>query len=88
MKELIENGTVVDVRSPQEFKVEHFQSANNIPLEQVSQKVNDLKEMPNPIIAYCFSSNRSGMAVSVLKQAGITDAVNGGGLEYLLQQVK
>lgn len=88
MKELIENGTVVDVRSPQEFEGEHFPGAINIPLEQVQQKVNDFKEMPKPIIAYCRSGNRSGMAVSMLKQAGITDAVNGGGLEYLLQQVK
>ena len=88
MKELIENGTVVDVRSPQEFEGEHFPGAINIPLEQVQQKVNNFKEMPKPIIAYCRSGNKSGMAVSMLKQAGITDAVNGGGLEYLLQQFK
>ena len=88
MKELIQKGTVVDVRSPQEFAGEHFPGAINIPLEQVQEKINDFKEMPKPIIAYCRSGNRSGMAVSILKQAGITDAVNGGGLEYLLQQVK
>ena len=88
MKKLIENGTVVDVRSPQEFEGEHFPGAINIPLEQVQQKVNDFKEMPKPIIAYCRSGNRSGMAVSMLKQAGIIDAVNGVGLEDLLQQVK
>ena len=88
MKELIEKGTVVDVRSPQEFAGEHFPGAINIPLDQVPQKVNDFKEMPKPIIAYCRSGNRSGMAVTMLKQAGITDAVNGGGLDDLLQQVK
>ena len=88
MKELIENGTVVDVRSPQEFEGEHFPGAINIPLEQVSQKANELKQMPKPIIAYCLSGNRSGMAVSMLKQAGITDVVNGGGLDDLLQKVK
>lgn len=88
MKELIEKGTVVDVRSPQEFAGEHFPGAINIPLEQVQEKVNDFEEMPKPIIAYCRSGNRSGMAVSMLKQAGITDAINGGGLEDLLQQVK
>lgn len=88
MKELIEKGTVVDVRSPQEFEGEHFPNAINIPLDQVSQKANEFKDMPKPIIAYCRSGNRSGMAVSVLKQAGITDAINGGGLEDLLQQVK
>ena len=88
MKELIEKGTVVDVRSPQEFAGEHFPGAINIPLDQVPQKVDEIKEMPKPIIAYCRSGNRSGMAVSMLKQAGITDAVNGGGLDDLLQQVK
>ena len=88
MKELIEKGTVVDVRSPQEFAGEHFPGAINIPLDHVPQKVNDFKEMPKPIIAYCRSGNRSGMAVTMLKQAGITDAVNGGGLDDLLQQVK
>ena len=88
MKELIEKGTVVDVRSPQEFAGEHFPNAINIPLEQVQEKVNDFKDMPKPIIAYCRSGNRSGMAVSMLKQAGITDAVNGGGLDDLLQQAK
>ena len=88
MKELIEKGTVVDVSSPQEFAGEHFLGAINISLEQVSQKANELKEMPKPIIAYCRSGNRSGMAVSMLKQAGITDVVNGGGLDDLLQKVK
>ena len=88
MKELIEKGTVVDVRSPQEFAGEHFPGAINIPFDQVPQKVDEIKEMPKPIVAYCRSGNRSGMAVSMLKQAGITDAVNGGGLDDLLQQVK
>jgi phage shock protein E len=88
MKELINKGTVVDVRSPQEFAGEHFPNAINVPLEQVPQKVNEFKELPKPIIAYCRSGNRSGMAVSMLKQAGITDVINGGGLDDLLQQTK
>jgi phage shock protein E len=88
MKDLINKGTVVDVRSPQEFAGEHFPNAINVPLEQVPQKVNEFKEMPKPIIAYCRSGNRSGMAVSMLKQAGITDAINGGGLDDLLLKAK
>jgi phage shock protein E len=88
MKDLINKGTVVDVRSPQEFAGQHFPQAINIPLEQVPQKVDEFKGMPRPIIAYCRSGNRSGMAVSMLKQAGITDVINGGGLEDLLQKAK
>jgi phage shock protein E len=48
----------------------------------------NFKEMPKPIIAYCRSGNRSGMAVSMLKQAGITDVINGGGLDDLLRKTK
>lgn len=86
MKEL--TGTVVDVRSPQEYAGEHFPNAINIPLDQIQQKINEFKDMPKPIIAYCRSGNRSEMAVSILKQAGITETINGGGLEDLLQQTK
>lgn len=88
MKDLINKGTVVDVRSPQEFAGEHFPNAINIPLDEVPKKVNEFKELLKPIIAYCRSGNRSGMAVSMLKQAGITDVINGGGLDDLLQQTK
>lgn len=80
--------TIVDVRTPEEYTIEHFPNAINIPLDQVAQKINEFKEMPQPIIAYCRSGNRSGIAVSILKQNGITDAINGGGLEDLKQSMK
>jgi len=88
MKNVINKGTVVDVRSPQEFSGEHYPNSINVPLEELPQKLNEFKEMPKPIIAYCRSGNRSGMAVSMLKQAGITDAINGGGLDDLLRKTK
>ena len=46
----------------------HFPDAINIPLDQVAQRINEFKEMQKPIIAYCRSGNRSGVAVSILKQ--------------------
>ena len=80
--------TIVDVRTPEEYAVEHIPSAINIPLDQVAQRINEFKEMPQPIIVYCRSGNRSGIAVSILKQNGIADAVNGGGLDDLKQNMK
>ena len=80
--------TIVDVRTPEEYAVEHFPDAINIPLDQVAQRLNEFKEMSQPIIAYCRSGNRSGIAVSILKQNGIADAVNGGGLDDLKQNRK
>lgn len=81
MEQINDNTTIVDVRTPQEFAENHFPKAINIPLDQVAQRINEFKEMPKPIIAYCRSGNRSGIAVSILKQNGIPDAVNGGGLD-------
>ena len=88
MMEAVNDVTIVDVRTPEEFAEGHFLNAINIPLDQVAQRINEFKEMKKPIIAYCRSGNRSGIAVSILKQYGIADAVNGGGLEDLKQNMK
>lgn len=88
MKETYKNATIVDVRTPEEYAGEHFPNAISIPLDQVAQRINEFKEMPKPIVAYCRSGNRSGMAVSILKQNGINDAINGGGLDDLKQNIK
>ncbi|HPG10276.1 MAG TPA: rhodanese-like domain-containing protein [Chitinophagaceae bacterium] len=83
IKELIKNPStvIVDVRSPWEFESGHVTGAKNIPLEEVPGKISDFKEFQTPIVFYCRSGNRSGMAVSILKQNGLTDIYNGGGLE-------
>jgi phage shock protein E len=81
MKDTMNNSTIVDVRTPEEYSGEHFPDAINIPLDQVNQRISEFKEMSKPIIAYCRSGNRSGMAVAILKQNGINDAINGGGLD-------
>lgn len=83
-----ENATMVDVRTPEEFGQGHYPGAVNIPLDQIQNRIQDFKEMKTPIVAYCRSGNRSGMAVSILKQNGITEVINGGGLEDLLRESK
>ena len=82
LKEIVKKPetVIVDVRSPWEFDMEHVPGAKNIPLEEVMYKIKELKEIKTPIVLYCRSGNRSGMAVSILKQNGITEVYNGGGL--------
>ncbi len=88
MQGTVNNKTIVDVRTPEEFAENHYPNAINIPLDQVVQRITEFKQMPKPIIAYCRSGNRSGMAISILKQNGIAEAVNGGGLNELLESLK
>lgn len=82
LKEIINNPStvIVDVRSPWEFEMEHIPGAKNIPLEEVMYKTAEIKELKAPVVLYCRSGNRSGMAVSILQQNGITEVYNGGGL--------
>ena len=86
----VKNGqkTCVDVRTPEEYAGGHVPGAINIPLDQVQNRLDEFKEMPKPIVAYCRSGARSGMATSILKGAGITDVINGGGMSDVLQQIK
>lgn len=80
MKEILSQASIVDVRTPGEYLDGHYPGAINIPLNELSERLGEFKEMKKPIVAYCRSGARSGMAVSLLKQNGLNEVYNGGGL--------
>ena len=80
MKEILNSASIVDVRTPGEFAEGHYPGAVNIPLNAFTDRLDELKEMKQPIVAYCRSGARSGMADSMLKQNGLNEVYNGGGL--------
>ena len=84
----IKKATIVDVRTPEEFKGGHIPNAINIPLDLVTKRIIDFKQMQKPIVAYCRSGNRSAIAVSMLTQNGIKEAINGGSLVEARQILK
>jgi len=86
IEEIISNPstTVVDVRETSEFAGGHFDGAINIPLGIIPLRLNEFKAMRGPVVVYCRSGNRSGMAMQVLKQAGLSEVYNGGGLHDML----
>ena len=79
--------TIIDVRSPMEFESEHFPGAQNIQLEEVNLKIIEIGAMPKPIVVYCRSGNRSGMAKTMLNQQGINEVYNGGGVYDMLNMI-
>ena len=85
LKELVKkpDTVLVDVRSPWEYESEHLPGAQNIPLEELPSRVNEFSSIHKPVVLYCRSGNRSGMALNILKQNGITDVYNGGSLTDL-----
>ena len=69
--------TIVDVRTPGEFMGGNVAGSINIPLQEIQQRLDELKSLPQPIILCCASGGRSGQATSFLQRQGI-DCVNGG----------
>lgn len=80
--------TVIDVRSQMEFDMEHFPGALHIPLEIIADEAANISAMTKPIVVYCRSGNRSGMAKTILDQHGVTEVYNGGGIFDMMNIVK
>jgi len=88
------NGTqpavIIDVRTPQEFASGHIAGAINIPHERISESVAGLKGITktSPVLLYCRSGKRSGIAKSALERQGFTHVINGGSLDETNSKLK
>lgn len=69
--------TVIDVRTPAEFMGGHVNGSLNIPLQELPQRLEEIKSLDTPLLLCCASGNRSGQAVQYLQSLGI-DCENGG----------
>lgn len=70
--------TVIDVRTPAEFADGHVAGSINIPLNELPERVAEIKAISGPIVLCCRSGARSENATHYLRQLGITDVRNGG----------
>ncbi|WP_293813801.1 rhodanese-like domain-containing protein [uncultured Aquitalea sp.] len=68
---------IIDVREPAEYASGHVAGAINIPLSVLPEHVADLKRLSKPLVVYCRSGARSGMARKMLVDAGVEDVING-----------
>jgi rhodanese-related sulfurtransferase len=87
-KRFVETNTphlLVDVRTAAEFAEGHITGARNLPVQDVQHK---MRELPTdkPVVLYCRSGNRSGMALQMLQAAGYTNVYNAGALHDLTKQ--
>jgi len=62
---------VLDVRTPQEYTSGHVPGARNIPVDELSDRLAELRNHDNSeIVVYCESGRRAGRAASMLKDNG------------------
>ena len=77
--------TIVDVRTEEEFLEGNVNGSINIPLDEVSDRVEELKQM-QPLVLCCLSGGRSSQATDYLKSLGCKKVYNGGGWEEVITQ--
>ena len=87
-KELpIKEGVFLDVRTKSEYQSGHIKNAVNIPVDQIQSNIKKIEKYNKPVIAYCKSGARSGLAVRVLKTYNI-EAFNGGSKSKLEKRIE
>ncbi len=81
-------GTIVDVRTPEEFMGGHVADSINIPLNEIPFRLVEIKNLQHPLILCCASGGRSSQAHRFLEQSGV-ECYNGGSwldVNYLQSQ--
>ena len=69
-REAVKNGAlIVDVRTPQEFRVKHIKGAINLPIENIMKGKITLPKKKE-IVVYCRTGSRSSVSAKVLRELG------------------
>ncbi len=77
ISELLKSETkIIDVRTQAEYSEGHLKGSINIPLNEIPERINDLKDIKGLIVC-CASGIRSSRAAVILKQNGI-ECLDGG----------
>jgi phage shock protein E len=64
--------TVVDVRTSAEFASGHVPGAVNVPYDEISVRHGEIGPPSTPVVVYCRSGRRSGLAIAALLEKGFT----------------
>ena len=77
--QLVKDGAIIlDVRSKGEYDGGHIKGSVNIPVDQLRNNFNKLKNKSKPIITCCASGMRRASAKSLFKASGYEVVHNGG----------
>jgi NADPH-dependent 2,4-dienoyl-CoA reductase/sulfur reductase-like enzyme/rhodanese-related sulfurtransferase len=67
---------LLDVRTPKEFEAGTIQNAINIPLDEIRNHIDFIKDQNKPIVIFCRRGLRGYLAELILKNHNIKDMVN------------
>lgn len=68
---------ILDVRTAEEFGAGHIRDAKNIPLKELTVRIDELEKFKaRPVIVICDKGLKSAKATAQLKKAGYADAAS------------
>lgn len=77
---------LIDVRSAEEFASGAMPGATLIPHGEIVRRISEVAPDKNtPLVLYCHSGRRSGIAQDALRALGYTQVVNAGGYSQFQQ---
>lgn len=74
------DAVLLDVRTTEEYSEGHIDGSINIPLQNIRNVSDVIKDKNTPLFVHCYSGSRSGQAVSYLSDVGYTNVKNIGGI--------
>lgn len=84
-QEFASDAQIIDVRTETEFGQGHLPDAINIPHTTILEGKGYAKLDKNkPVVLYCRSGNRAGLALEHLQAQGFTNIINVGGINDLV----
>jgi len=84
--QLVKNGALLlDVRSKEEYDVEHIEGSIHLPYQEIKNKKSFLDSLSKgnkkkDIVVYCRSGRRSSIAKKELENLGYENVINHGGI--------
>ena len=74
-----EGASLLDVRTPDEFRQDALPGALNIPVQILGDRFGELPR-DKPVVVYCASGMRSASAAQFLERCGFTQVYDLGGI--------
>ncbi len=83
---LARGAAIIDVRTAREYDEEgRVKASHNIPVDRIRINMDRVRAL-GPLIVVCGSGDsRNGQAVSILRQAGVKEVIDGGRWERVLR---
>jgi rhodanese-related sulfurtransferase len=68
---------IIDVRRPEEFEKGHAKGSINIPFQEIEKRLEEIKEITQPIVVVCGGGTRNVKAFELLKSLGVESEAGG-----------